>query len=306
MRHFLTLTDWSTPELRDLLHSALWLKQEYRSGGNRPALAGKALVLLFERPSLRTRVSFEMAMKHLGGHTLTLHSHEIQLGQRETIADTVQVLAQYADIMMARVFDHSLLTEMAAHSPVPIINGLSAYAHPCQAMADVLTIYEEFGQLSGLQLAYLGNCRNDVTRSLLFAAARFGFRVRLCGPPEYAMDEESLQRARALGGEQTAQLVADSAEAVQGVDIIYTDAWVATTLPAEEAARRRHIFPPYQLHEALLARALPHTIVLHCMPANRGEEITDGVADGAAARLLPQAANRLHVQKAILARLLLG
>ncbi len=304
MRHFLTLLDWSAAELRELLELAVWLKREHQSGGNRPLLGGRALAMLFERPSLRTRVSFEMAMQHLGGHTLTLFDHEIQLGRRESLADMVQVLGQYVHGIMARVFDHSYLKQMAAYSPVPIINGLSPYTHPCQAMADVLTMHETFGQVSGLRVAYLGNSRNDVTRSLLFAAARFGFQVRLCNPPEYAMDDESLALARSAGGAAVVQQVADPLAAVQGVDVIYTDAWVSTTLDEQEAARRRRILPPYHVHAALLARAAPHVIVLHCMPVNRGEEISNEVADGPASRLLAQAANRLHAQKAILARLL--
>jgi ornithine carbamoyltransferase len=207
------------------------------------------------------------------------------------------------DIIMARVFDHAHVEQLAEWSPVPIINGLSDFNHPCQAMADVLTIYEEFGELEGLQVAYLGDS-NNVTTSLAFAAAKFGFQLVVASPEAYKMDAETIKGARLLGGSQDAILeVSDPMEAVQDADVIYTDTWTSMG-QEEEAAQRREIFPPYQVNYQLIANAPAHTIVMHCLPAHRGEEITDSIADGPQSRLFQQAENRLHAQKAILVRLL--
>lgn len=302
MRHFLDLADWSSEELMRLIDEAVFLKKEYRTGGNRPVLQDKSLGMVFQKPSLRTRVSFEMGMQHLGGYALYIGPQEIGLGKRESIADVARVLGGYVNGIMARVFDHEHVVELAKWSPVPVINGLSDYNHPCQAMADVMTIYEEFGTLKGLTLAYLGDS-NNVTRSLLFAAAKFGFKIVVSSPAGYNLDEETLDKAAGIGGYDVVKLVGDPQEAVRNADVIYTDTWTSMG-QEEEAEARRKVFPPYQVNYPLIQMAPSHTIVMHCLPAHRGEEITDSIADGPQSRLFPQAENRLHAQKAILVNLL--
>jgi ornithine carbamoyltransferase len=298
----LAIADWSSKDLMELIEQAVFLKREYCTGGNRPVLQGKTLALVFQKPSLRTRVSFELAMHHVGGYAFYLSPNEIGLGKRESIADIARVLGGYANGVMARVFDHQHILELAKWSPVPIINGLSDYNHPCQGMADVMTIYEEFGHLDGLKVAYLGDS-NNVTRSLLFGAARFGFQLIVGSPAGYQLDEATVKHAREIGGHDVLKETTDPIEAVQGADVIYTDTWTSMG-QEEETEKRRQIFPPYQVNDALLAKAPHHAIVMHCLPAHRGEEITDSVADGPQSRLFPQAENRLHAQKAILVRLL--
>jgi ornithine carbamoyltransferase len=258
--------------------------------------------MVFQKPSLRTRVSFEMAMQHVGGYALFISPTEIGLGKRESIADIARVLGGYVHGIMARVFDHAHVTELAKWSPVPVINGLSDYNHPCQAMADVLTIYEEFGQLRGLKLAYVGDS-NNVARSLLFAGVRFGFQLVASSPKGYELTPEVVARARGMAGPEVVALTPDPHEAVRGADVIYTDTWTSMG-QEEEAEQRRKIFPPYQVNQKLLAEAPAHAIVMHCLPAHRGEEITDEVADGPQSRLFQQAENRLHAQKSILVQLL--
>ena len=302
MQHFLSLLDWSSRDLMQLIDEAVFLKREYQTGGNRQVLAGKALGMVFQKPSLRTRVSFEMGMQHLGGHALYLGPAEIGLGKRESIADVSRVLSGYVHGVMARVFDHEHVVQLAEWSSVPVINGLSDYNHPCQAMADVMTIYEEFGELQGLKVAYLGD-GNNVTRSLTFAAARFGFQLIYCGPKEYRLDDESIALAQDHSELDCYTEEENPELAVANADVIYTDTWTSMG-QEEEAAKRREIFPPYQVNADLVASAPKHAIVLHCLPAHRGEEITDEVADGAQSRLFAQAHNRLHAQKAILAHLL--
>lgn len=302
MHHFLSLADCSGAELMELIEQAVFLKREYRTGGNRPVLQGKSLGMVFQKPSLRTRVSFEMAMQHVGGYALYIGPTEIGLGKRESIADVARVLGGYVSGVMARVFDHDHILGLAQWSPVPVINGLSDYNHPCQAMADVLTIYEEFGRLEGLKVAYLGDS-NNVTRSLLFAAARFGFQLAVASPAGYQLDTPTVERARQIGGPEVLMETENPVTAVQDADVIYTDTW-ASMGQEDEAAARRQIFPPYQVNAHLLEKAPRHAIVMHCLPAHRGEEITDEVADGPQSRLFPQAENRLHAQKAILVHLL--
>ncbi len=302
MQHFLTLLDWSSSELLSLLDEAVFLKREYKTGGNRPILAGKTLALLFQKPSLRTRVSFELAMTHVGGYGFYLGPQEVGLGKRESIADVARVLGSYVHGIMARVFEHEHVEQLAEWSAVPIINGLSDYNHPCQAMADVLTIYEEFDKLEGLKVAYLGDS-NNVTRSLLFAAAQFGFTLAVASPEGYELEVGTVQLAKGTGGADVVQQYRDPIAAIKDADVIYTDTWTSMGQEAE-AEKRRDVFPPYQVNAELMARAPQYAIVLHCLPAHRGEEITDEVADGPQSRLFQQAENRLHVQKAILVRLM--
>jgi ornithine carbamoyltransferase len=302
MQHFLNLLDWSSENLMQLIEHAVHLKREYKTGGNRQTLQGKNMALLFQKPSLRTRVSFELAMQHMGGYAFYLGPQEVGLGKRESIADVARVLGSYVHLIMARVFDHEHITELAKWSPVPVINGLSDYNHPCQAMADVLTVYEEFGRLEGLRMAYLGDS-NNVTRSLLFAAARFGFQLIVSSPEDYRLDDDSIKKTQEASDEGVVRQVENPAIAVRDADVIYTDTWTSMGQEAE-ADERRDIFPPFQVNTELLSKAPAHAIVMHCLPAHRGEEITDEVADGKQSRLFQQAENRLHAQKAIIVRLL--
>lgn len=303
MKHFLDLADWTAADLQYLLDSAVTLKDEHRRGGNPPLLKGKALAMVFQKPSLRTRVSFEMAMQHVGGYAFYLSPQEIGLGKRESTADIARVLGGYVDAIMARTFDHQHILDLARWSPVPVINGLTDYNHPCQAMADLLTIYEEFGRLEGLHLAYVGDSNNVVT-SLLMGAAQFGMKMTIGSPAGYQPKPAVLEKARQLArGRLEVAVTDDPVAAVTGADVVYTDTWTSMGQEAE-AEQRRAIFPPYQVNEALLSHAAEHAIVLHCLPAHRGEEITDEVADGPQSRLFPQAENRLHAQKAILVHLL--
>ena len=303
MQHFLSLLDWDSRELKSLIQEAIFLKREYQTGGNRPVLQGKALGMVFQKPSLRTRASFEMGMQHLGGHAMYMGPQEIGLGKRESIADVSRVMSGYVHGVMARVFDHEHVTEFAKWSSVPVINGLSDYNHPCQAMADIMTVYEEYSdELKGMKMAYLGD-GNNVARSLLFAAAKFDFQLIFCGPDGYKLDKESIQIAQDVSNIDCYAEESNPELAVANADVIYTDTW-ASMGQEDEAAKRREVFPPFQVNEDLVASAPKHCIVMHCLPAHRGEEITDGVADGPQSRLFPQAHNRLHAQKAILARLL--
>ncbi len=304
MNNFLTIADCSPQELQGLLDLALELKQEYKSQGNPPLLKGKALAMVFQKPSLRTRVSFEMAMQHLGGHALYLSPFEIGLGKRESIADVARVLSGYVDVIMARVFEHAHVVELAKWASVPVINGLSDYSHPCQALADALTILEEFGALKGLNITYVGD-GNNVAVSLMHIAAKLGANFTIANPAGYDLPEAAVKLgyefAQASGG--SIRLLRDPHEAVREAHVIYTDTWTSMG-QEEEAEQRRQVFPPYQVNAQLVAEARPDVIVMHCLPAHRGEEITDEVADGPPSRLFPQAENRLHAQKAILVRLL--
>jgi len=302
VKHFLDTADWSTAELWDLLNSAVALKTEYKAKGNAPLLHGKSLAMVFQKPSLRTRVSFEMAMQHVGGYAFYLSPQEIGLGKRESIADIARVLGGYVNGVMARTFDHQHVIDLAKWSPVPIINGLTDYNHPCQAMADLLTIYEEFGKLEGLHLAYVGDS-NNVANSLLFGAAQFNMKMTIGSPVGYQIKPSVIERAKQLNPRLNFAMTDDPVAAVQGADAIYTDTWTSMG-QEEETEQRRQVFPPFQVNNQLLAHAQKHAIVLHCLPAHRGEEITDDVADGPQSRLFPQAENRLHAQKAILVKLL--
>ncbi len=303
VKHFIDLADWTAADLGYLLELAIDLKREWQDDGNRKLLKGKALGMVFQKPSLRTRVSFEMAMQHVGGHALYLSPQEIGLGKRESIADVARVLGGYVDVIMARTFDHAHILALARWSPVPVLNGLTDYNHPCQIMADLLTIQENFGRLQGLRLAYLGDS-NNVTTSLLMGAAQFGLHMTIASPEGYHPAEKVLDKARQLGHDGfTVAVTSDAAAAVEGADVVYTDTW--TSMGQEEKAeKRRQVFPPFQVNNELLRQAADHAIVLHCLPAHRGEEITDEVADGPKSRLFPQAANRLHAQKALLVHLL--
>ncbi|MEX2030434.1 MAG: ornithine carbamoyltransferase [Anaerolineales bacterium] len=303
MKHFLSLADISRTDLVDLLELAMQLKDEWRSGGNAPLLRGKVLAMVFQKPSLRTRVSFDMAMRHLGGDALYLSPNEIGLGQRESIADVSRVLSRYVQGIMARVFAHDDVVELARHATVPVINGLSDFSHPCQGLADLLTIREHLGRTEGVRLTYLGD-GNNVATSLAFGCALLGMDFTIASPPGYALPEAVVARARGLAGDREfVDLIPDPHAAVRGTHVIYTDTWTSMG-QEEEAERRAKVFPPYQVNASLVRVADPKVIVMHCLPAHRGQEITDEVADGPRSVLFDQAENRLHAQKAILARLM--
>jgi ornithine carbamoyltransferase len=297
-RHFLALSDYSPAELRSLLELAQHLKREWKSGGNKPVLGGKILAMVFQKPSLRTRVSFEVGMKHLGGDAIYLSPNEIGLGKRESIADVARVLSGFCQGIMARTFAHDHLLSLAQWANVPVINGLTDYNHPCQAMADVLTIQEHFGTLKGLKIAYVGD-GNNVATSLIIAATKFGFDFSIATPEGYELPEDVRQQAQGLADGVQLSYTTHIEEAVQGAHVIYTDTWTSMGQEAE-AEKRRIDFEGFQVNANLLNHADKHAIVMHCLPAHRGEEITDDVADGAQSALFHQAENRLHAQKAIL------
>ncbi len=304
MRHFIDLTDWSTEEIQHLLDLSIELKQEYKTEGNRPLLKGKALACIFEKPSLRTRVSFEVGMHHLGGTALSLLPSEIGLGKRESIADVARTLSSYVHCIMARVFDHQVLLELAKYSSAPIINGLSDTQHPCQTLADLLTIREHFGQLKGLNIVYVGD-GNNVATSLLHGAAHVGSNFTLAAPAGYSISEEEIERISTLANENETKinLYHDPVEAVRHADVIYTDTWVSMG-QEDDTSRRLQDLASYQVNPALLAHAPAHAIVMHCLPAHRGQEILDEVADGPQSAIFQQAENRLHAQKAVLVELM--
>ena len=300
-RDFLAIADFSAEELWRMLRRAMDLKRQWQQHGmNPPLLAGKSLGMVFQKPSLRTRVSFEMAMQHLGGYAFYLGPQEIGLGKREAISDVARVLAGYVDAIMARVFDHEHVLELARWADVPVINGLSDYNHPCQAMADMLTMYEHFGRLEGLRITFVGD-GNNVAVSLMHAAAKLGAHFTWVGPQGYEPPADAVAQARAFAeaSGSTITLLHDPAEAVADADVIYTDTWVSMG-QEEEAQKRMRVFPPYQVNAALLAKARPTAIVMHCLPAHRGYEITDEVMDGPQSVVFQQAHNRLHAQKGIL------
>ncbi len=302
MKHLTAIAELSPAELKQYLDTAKKLKAEWRKTGNKPILKNKTLGMVFQKPSLRTRVSFDMAMLHLGGHALYLSPNEIGLGQRESIADVARVLSRYVDGIMARVFAHAHIVELARYSSVPIVNGLSDWEHPCQALADAFTIVERFGKLKGLTVAFFGD-GNNVARSLMFACALGGAEFRCVSPKGYSLDEASVDKARGMGGVVT--LADDPQVAALGADVLYTDVW-ASMGQEQEAAERARIFPPFQINAALVARANPKAIVMHCLPAHRGAEITDEVIDGPHSVVFDQAENRMHAQKAVLALLMGG
>jgi ornithine carbamoyltransferase len=304
MKHFLAVSDYSSEELQDFLDLAMRLKKEYFAGGNPPLLKGKVLGMIFQKPSLRTRVSFDMAMRHLGGDALYLSPNEIGLGRRESIADVARVMSGYVHVMMARVFAHEHVVELARWSSIPVINGLSDYNHPCQAMADALTIQEKFGKGRALQVAFVGD-GNNVAVSLMFVAAKLGWSFTIASPDGYDLNPKVVEAAKKFATESGSRLafLRDPHEAVRQADVIYTDTWTSMG-QEEESAKREKVFPPYQVNSKLVGEAKKDVIVMHCLPAHRGQELTDEIADGSHSVIFSQAHNRLHAQKAILARLL--
>ncbi len=303
MKHFINLVDLSSDEVNGLVTLALEIKKELKAGGNRPRLKGKNLGMLFQKPSLRTRTSFEIGMVQLGGYALGLSPAEVKMGERESPADVARVLSGYVDGIMARVIEHDTVLELAEYASVPVINGLSDYNHPVQTMADLLTIHEQFGRLDGIKLTYVGD-GNNVARSLMFGAMQTGVDFTIATPAGYDLSEDDFDTAEKLkSGSAQFKQMRDPDRAVAEADVIYTDVWTSMGQEAERE-ERLNVFPPYQINAQLLSKAKPETIVMHCLPAHRGEEITADIADGPRAVVFQQAENRMHAQKAILVRLL--
>lgn len=301
MKQFLAISDLSSGEVQDLLDLAIKLKEEYFKKGNPPYFKGKVLGMIFQKPSLRTRVSFDMAMRHCGGDALYLSPNEIGLRNRESIADIARVLSGYVQALMARVFDHEHVLQLAQWSEIPVINGLSDYNHPCQGMADALTIQEKFGKAKGLNVAYVGD-GNNVAVSLMHVCAKLGWNFTIANPEDYDVNPKAVKIAEEIIKETGSVLtfVRDPHGAVKGAHVIYTDTWTSMG-QEEETAKREKVFPPYQVNAQLVSEADKDAIVMHCLPAHRNHELTDEVADGPRSVIFPQAHNRLHAQKAILA-----
>ncbi len=307
MNNFLSVADYSEPELMHILNVAADLKKQLKeTGANDPILAGKTLALVFQKASLRTRVSFEIGMHQLGGYAFYLSPDEIGLGKREAVKDVAQVLGGYVDAIMARVFQHQHLVELAQHAGIPVINGLSDYNHPCQGMADAMTIIEEFGKMKGINVSFIGD-GNNVAVSLMHICARMGANFTIANPEGYDMPSEAIALAEKFASKSGSHLsfMRDPKEAAKGAQVIYTDTWVSMGQEAEKEIRQQ-VFKPYQVNRELLDIAGKDAIVMHCLPSHRGQEITDEVQDGPQSRVFPEAHNRLHAQKGVLACLLGG
>ena len=298
--HLLSLTDLSYEDLIDILDIASDLKEKRARGKTSTVLKNKSLAMIFEKSSTRTRISFEVAMTELGGHAIYLNYKDIQLGRGESVADTARVISRYVHAIMARVYKHETLTGLSKYSTVPIINGLSDLEHPCQILADLLTIREYKGKLKGLNFSWIGD-GNNVCNSAILACALTGMKITVACPEGYEPNSEILNKARDLGG--TVNVIRDPMKAAKNADILYTDVWVSMG-DEEEYDQRLRDFKPYQINSKLLEQAKHDVMILHCLPAHRGEEITAEVVDGPNSAVFDQAENRLHAQKALLLKLL--
>lgn len=303
-KNLISINDLSQEEVTQILETAEIMKLRHYSHEEQPLLKGKVLGMIFQKPSLRTRVSFEAGMIQLGGAAIYLGPEDIKLGQREATKDIAQVLSRYVDGIMARTFSHEIILELANYSSVPVINGLSDLLHPCQILGDLLTIKEKKGRLSNLKLAYLGD-GNNVAHSLLFGAVKVGMDIVLATPSNYEPKAEIVEQAKkdAKKMGSKVEIINDPLKAAEEADIIYTDVWTSMGFEKEREIRK-DVFRPYQINQDLVNRAKDDVIILHCLPAHRGEEITDEVIDGPHSVVIDQAENRLHAQKAILALLL--
>jgi ornithine carbamoyltransferase len=297
-RHFLDLKDFTQAELRAMLDASARFKRQRGTGAAKKPLTGKTLAMIFEKPSTRTRVSFELAIRELGGDAIVLSARDMQLGRGETIHDTAHVLSRYVDAIMIRTDRAAKLHELARHASVPVINGLTEHSHPCQILADILTFEEHCGPIAGQTIAWVGD-GNNVAASFIEAAARFGFTLRLACPAGYWPRAEVLEWARSEGADVTVGI--DPEAAVEGAAAIVTDTWLSMADSEDEAAIRATAFAPYQVTPELMAQAAENAIFLHCLPAHRGEEVSAAVIDGPASKVFDEAENRLHVQKAVLA-----
>ncbi|GAB4226204.1 MAG: ornithine carbamoyltransferase [Methyloligellaceae bacterium] len=297
VRHFLDIDQFETDFLRRILARAVEMKAAGKPNGNHPPLsAPTVLAMMFDKPSTRTRVSFDVAMRRLGGQTIVLNSAEMQLGRGETIADTAQVLSRYVDAIMLRTGPHSNVTELAHNATIPVINGLTDRSHPCQVMADIMTFEEHRGPIEGRKVAWIGD-GNNVANSWIHAAIRFGFQLWLACPEGFTPDPDILDWARAEGGDVT--VTSDPGKAARGAECIVTDVWVS--MGDTDAERRKAALAPYQVNAELMAQAHPHAVFMHCLPAHRGDEVTAEVIDGPQSIVFDEAENRLYAQMAILA-----
>ncbi|MDQ0318822.1 ornithine carbamoyltransferase [Pararhizobium capsulatum DSM 1112] len=295
-RHFLDLSAMTAADLRTIIEDARVRKAATKAGTAQKPLAGKMLAMIFEKPSTRTRVSFDVGMRQLGGETLFLSGTEMQLGRAETIGDTAKVLSRYVDAIMIRTTDHSRLMELAEHATVPVINGLTDTTHPCQIMADIMTFEEHSGPVKGKTIAWSGD-GNNVLHSFVEGSARFGYRLNMAVPLGSEPDDKILNWARNNGGD--IMLCHDADQAVKNVDCVVTDTWIS--MNQEHRARGHNVFQPFQVNEALMEKAAKDALFMHCLPAHRGEEVTDGVIDGKQSVVFDEAENRLHAQKSVLA-----
>ncbi|MGI6308969.1 MAG: ornithine carbamoyltransferase [Dethiobacteria bacterium] len=303
-RDFLSLQDFNAAEIRALLDLAKKLKSRQKKWEPQPLLAGKTLAMIFEKPSTRTRISFEVGIWQLGGSALFLSSQELQMGRGEPIKDTAAVLSRYVDGIMIRTFDHGEVEELARHASIPVINGLTDLLHPCQVLADLLTIEEKTGRLQGIRVAYTGD-GNNVAHSLLLGCSKMGLDISVATPPKYRPLPEIVDKAQENAGKSGSKILIteDPVETVENADVIYTDVWTSMGQEKEKGERRK-IFAPYQINSNLVKRAKPGAMIMHCLPAYRGEEITAQVLEGEQSVVLDQAENRLHAQKALLALLM--
>ncbi|MDK2916097.1 MAG: ornithine carbamoyltransferase [Euryarchaeota archaeon] len=301
-KDFLSIIDLDEYELESIVADAVRLKRLKSAGTAHEFLRGRSLGMIFEKASTRTRVSFEVGMSDLGGHALFLNPQDMQLGRGEEIRDTARVLARYVDAVMIRAYSHATVEEFARYADVPVVNGLSDRLHPCQVLADIMTLTERFGDLHGLKLAWVGD-GNNVCNSWILSSALTGMEIAVASPPRYRPKDEIVDRARAMGGKVT--IVTDPIEAVRDADVLYTDIWVSMGDEQERAERLRAL-RGYTIDSRLLAQASPDALVMHCLPAHRGEEITDEVMEGPQSIVWDQAENRLHAQKALLVRLIAG
>ncbi len=298
-KDLLSVADLTSDDISRLISDAVDLK----AAGWLSTLSSKTLAIMFEKPSLRTRVSFELAMRQLGGETIYLSPAEVGLGKREAVSDVARVLSRYVDAVAARTFSHQSLEALASYASVPVINALSDWEHPCQALADLLTIYEKKGELQGLALAFVGD-GNNVARSLMLAASLSSMNFRIASPPAYALDDKTVALARSHAGGEIV-CTEDPRQAVGGADIVYTDVWASMGQEAE-AEERRKVFAGYQVTDELLSLAGGEAIFMHPLPAHHGEEVAEGVIDSPRSVVFDQAENRLHLQKALLAQILGG
>jgi len=300
-RSIASLYDLAREEIDEILKTSKLLKLQLLRGQEHPILKRKTLAMIFEKPSTRTRVSFEVGMWQLGGYALYLSASDLQLGRGETIADTAQVLSRYVDGIMARVFSHQTILDLVKYSKVPVINGLSDFTHPCQGLADLFTIYEKKGKLSGLKLGYVGD-GNNVAHSLIYGCSKVGMDITLACPKGHKPHPEVISRAKEEAKRNGCKIKVtnDPKEAVSGVDIVYTDVW-ASMGQEKEHEERVKIFKPYQVNGQLVKEAKEDYLFMHCLPAHRGEEVTDEVADSKNSVIFDQAENRMHTQKALMA-----
>ena len=295
LKHFIDLDRFDSATLREIMNRAVELKIGAKQGGGTKPLAGKTLAMIFEKPSTRTRVSFEVGMHQLGGDTVILSNTDTQLGRGETIADTARVLSRYVNAIMIRTDSAKKLLDLAEHATVPVINGLTDRTHPCQLMADIMTFEEKRGPIAGKIVAWVGD-GNNVAASWIQASARFGFELRVAGPKPYWPDEKLLAAAREAGGRVS--VGEDAVKAVSGAHCVVTDTWVS--MGAKDAEERRKLLRPYRVDDALMRHADPDAVFMHCLPAHRGEEVSDSVIDGPQSVVWDEAENRLHAQKGIL------